>query len=111
MIVINSGKFRRNQVGWNMSCKEAYPIRWAAERHRQMLLGDQPFASVNDHKSLLYIFDQPSRVETISSAAHDRLHRWAEYLRSLTFDTFHIPGEANHFCDLLSHNGCVDTDT
>ena len=69
-------------------------------------MGDIPFASVNDHKSLAYVFDKPARVPVVSVAARDRLKRWAEYLRSYTFDTVHIPGASNHFCDLLSRSGC-----
>ena len=106
LLAVNSGKFRNNQIGWSMSCKEAYPIRYSVERHRHLLLGDIPFASVNDHKSLTYILDEPTRASAISVAARDRLRRWAEYLRSYTFDTVHIPGADNHFCDLLSRNGC-----
>ena len=44
----------------------------------------------------------------VSVAARDRLHRWAEYLRSFTFTTVHIPGAENHFCDLLSRDGCTE---
>ena len=106
LLAVNSGKFRNSQIGWNMSCKEAYPIRHAVERHRHLLMGNMPFASVNDHKTLTYVLDEPTRVSAISVAARDRLRRWAEYLRSYTFDTVHIPGAENHFCDLLSRNGC-----
>ena len=77
-----------------------------SERHRHLLVGDVRFASVNDHRALSYIFDEPTRASTISVAARDRLRRWAEYLRSYSFDTVHIPGEDNNFCDLLSRNGC-----
>ena len=108
LLAVNSGKFRNNQIGWNMQCKEAYPIRHAVERHRHLLLGDLPFASINDHKTLTYVFDEPTRVSAISVAARDRLRRWAEYLRSYTFDTVHIPGADNNFADLLSRNGCAE---
>ena len=81
---------------WGMPCKEAFPIRHAVERHRHLLAGDLPFVSVNDHKSLTYVLDGPPKS---SVATRDRLQRWAEYLRSYTFTTVHIPGELNHFCD------------
>ena len=68
-----------------------------------------PFASINDHKSLAHVFDQPTRASAVSVAARDRLKRWAEYLRSFTFTTTHIPGAENHFCDLLSRHGCRQT--
>ena len=54
------------------------------------------------------MLDGPSKTCSISIAARDRLKRWAEYLRSYTFKTIHIPGAKNHFCDLLSRNGCTD---
>ena len=92
-----------------MPCKEAYPIRRAVERHRHILAGYLPFASINDHKSLAHVFDQPARVSVVSVAARDRLKRWAEYLRSCTFDTVHIPGAENHVCDLLSRQGCRES--
>ena len=50
LIAVNSGRFRDSQKGWHMPCKEAYPIRRAVEKHRHLLRGDLPFASVNDHK-------------------------------------------------------------
>ena len=107
LLAVNSGKFRNNQKKWGMPCKEAFPIRHAVERHRHLLAGNLPFTSVNDHKSLTYVLDGPARSCTISVAARERLQRWAEYLRSYTFDTVHIPGAVNHFCDLLSRNGCT----
>ena len=107
LLAVNSGKFRNNQGKWGMPCKEAFPIRHAVERHRHLLAGNLPFTSVNDHKSLTYVLDGPAKACTISVAARERLQRWAEYLRSYTFNTVHIPGAVNHFCDLLSRNGCT----
>ena len=91
-----------------MSCKEAYPIRYAVERHRHLLMGNLPFASVNDHKSLKYIFNNHESESTIPVAARGRLKRWVQYLRSFTFTTVHIPGNLNHVCDFLSRNGCSE---
>ena len=79
-----------------MGCKEAYPIRMSIERHKHLLEGNMPFASINDHKTLMWVFSKPSRKCTISVAHRDRLDRWAAYLRSFTFDTIHIPGDINH---------------
>ena len=50
ILAVNSGKFRNSQRFWAMPCKEAYPIRRAVERHRYLLAGNTPFASINDHK-------------------------------------------------------------
>ena len=89
-----------------MSCKEALPIRNSVERHKHLLEGNMPFTVVNDHKALTYVLDGPAKHCVVSVAARDRLCRWAEYLRSFSFNTVHIPGDDNHFCDLLSRNGC-----
>ena len=89
-----------------MSSKEAFPIRKAAELERTLLAGDLPWLSVNDHRSLAFIFDGPARRSTVSTASNERLNRWATYLRCCGFDTLHIPGHINHFCDLLSRQGC-----
>ena len=107
ILAVNSGKFRQAQVEWHINCKEAYPIRRAVEKHRHLLLGDVPFVSVNDHRTLKYIFNEPARTAAISVAARDRLRRWVQYLRSYVFHTVHIPGDENHFCDLLSRHGCT----
>ena len=48
ILAVNSGKFRASQVFWSMSCKEAYPIRWAVERHRRLLEGNVAFAQTTD---------------------------------------------------------------
>ena len=69
--------------------RRRYAIRRAVERHRHLLEGDVPFVSINDHKSLKYVFDKPSRVSVVSVAARDRLRRWIEYLQSFTFGTIH----------------------
>ena len=107
LLAVNSGQFHNSQLHWHMGCKEAYPIRMSIERHRHLLEGNIPFASINDHKTLMWVFSKPSRKCTISVAHRDRLDRWAAYLRSFTFDTIHIPGDINHFCDLLSRQGCT----
>lgn len=100
-----SGTFQGAQLRWNMSCKEAYPIRIAAEAQRHLLYGDLPWASINDHKSLMYIFNADERPAIVHSATHDRLNRWAAWLRTSHFRTYHIPGADNHLCDLLSRHG------
>ena len=90
-----------------MPSKEAYPIRKPAECERAFLHGDHPWVSVNDHRSLAFIFDAPAHTSTVTSAANGRLNRWATCLRCCNFDTLHIPGRENHFCDLLSRHGCT----
>ena len=107
ILTVHSGKFSDTQLNWDMSSKEAYPIRKAAETERTLLLGDRPWVSINDHRSLTFVFDSPAREATVSTAANGRLNRWATFLRCCNFDTLHIPGHENHFCDLLSRQGCV----
>ena len=96
-----------SQTGWSMSCKETFPIRHPVERHRHLLTDNLPFTSINDHKILTYVLNVPAKTCVISVTVRDRMKRWEEYLRSFTFDTVHIPISDNHFCDLLSRNGCV----
>ena len=106
-LACNSDMFRNAQRGWGMSCKEGYPIRLAVGRHGQLLQGNTPWASVNDHKSFKYIFEGPTGRPSVSTHARDRVGRWAVYLHTHTFDTCHIPGKLNRFADLLSRNGCA----
>ena len=64
-----------------MPSKEAYPIRKAAECERALLHGEFPWVSVNDHRSLAFIFDAAACTSTVTTAANGRLNRWATYLR------------------------------
>lgn len=90
-----------------MGCKEAFPIVTAVIKYRQLLQGDLPFVSVNDHQSLKYVFAGPLRAGEVGKPAQGRLARWATLLRSFVFEVRHIPGAENMFCDLLSRNGCT----
>ena len=107
LLAVSSGLFRSSQKNWAMSCKEAFPLMVAVRKHRHLLLGDWPFASVNDHESLKHVFAGPLRTETVGKPAQGRLARWATFLRSFVFQVRHIPGAENMFCDLLSRNGCT----
>ena len=106
LLAVTSGLFRNAQRNWAMACKEAYPIVVAINTHRQLLQGNFPFVSINDHQSLKYVFAGPLRTPTVGKPAQGRLARWATFLRSFVFDVQHIPGAENMFCDLLSRNGC-----
>ena len=107
LLCVHSGRFTNLQVNWAMCSKELFPIRKAAEKERHLLQGDKPWLSINDHKALTYLLNEPARSNVVSVAARGRLQRWAAYLRTHLFDTIHIPGEENRFCDLLSRSGCV----
>ena len=75
LLAVNSGKFRNAQARWDMPCKEEFPIRRAVKKHRHLLQGNVPFASVNNHQSLCHVFDKPARKSVVSVEARDRLHR------------------------------------
>ena len=106
LLCVNSGRFTHAQVNWTVSCWELFPIRKASEKERHLLIGDHPWASINDHKALTYLLDEGSRQGTVTVAARDRLRRWAAYLLTHNFVTIHIPGVSNCFTDLLSRQGC-----
>ena len=105
ILAVNSGVFKNNQVGWDMCCKEAYPIKECFERHRSLLHGNLPVVSVNDHKNLLYISVDAYRHSTVTQAARHRLARWALFMAEENIRVVHIPGTQNHLADLLSRNG------
>ena len=107
LLAVTSGVFRNAQRNWAMGCKEAFPIVTAVIKHRQLLQGDFPFVSINDHQSLKYVFAGPLREAVVGKPAQGRLARWATFLRSFIFEVRHIPGADNLFCDLLSRNGCT----
>ena len=105
ILAVNSGIFRNSQVGWDICCKEAFPIKEAFERHRGLMKGKHPVVSVNDHKNLLYIAADAYRHSTVTTAARHRLARWALFMAEEDMRVVHIPGIANHLADLMSRNG------
>ena len=105
ILTVNSGMFKNNQVGWDMCCKEAFPIKECFERHRDLLRGNLPVVSVNDHKNLLYISVDAYRHSTVTQAARHRLARWVLFMAEENIRVVHIPGIQNHLADLLSRNG------
>ena len=87
-----AGTHTHSQINWTVTSWELYPIRKAAEKERYLLMGDHPWAAINDHKALTYLLNESSRPNTVTVAARDRLRRWAAYLRTHNFVTIHIPG-------------------
>ena len=79
----------------------------ACRKQFHLLQGSLPFASVNDHRSLMYVSNAPSRQVTVHKPARNRLCRWEIFLRTFLFESHHIPGIDNHVCDLLSRKGCT----
>ena len=75
LLAVTSGMFRNSQRNWSMSCKEAYPIVIAITKHRQLLHGNHPFVSVNDHQALKYVFAGPLRTPSVGKPAQGRLAR------------------------------------
>ena len=90
LLSVNSGRYTHSQVNWTVTSWELFPIRRAAERERHLLLGDHPWAAINDHKALSFLLNESSRTNTVTVAARDRLRRWAAYLRTHNFVTIHI---------------------
>jgi hypothetical protein len=58
---------------------------------------------LSDNKNLIYIFDPDSPyVRDKPSPGYGRLVRWAEEINHHRYVIQHIPGEVNHFADILS---------
>ena len=108
LLAVSSGMFRssqRQKLDHVMQRGVSYCP--SVRKHRHLLLGDHPFVSINDHESLKHVFTGPLRAESVGKPAQGRLARWAAFLRSYVFQTRHIPGACNMFCDLMSRNGCA----
>ena len=105
ILAVNSGMFKNAQTSWDMCCKEAFPIKECLQKHRDILQGNHPIVSVNDHRNLLYIANDAYRHSTVTMAARHRLARWALFMAEENIRVVHIPGISNHLADLLSRNG------
>ena len=63
------------------------------------------FHIFTDHRNLQYIFAPGGTVSSIAKPSADRLERWALLLRNFDYSIQHIPGDENHWGDLLSRWG------
>jgi len=97
-----SGTFNRSQKHWTVIEKEAFPIVEAFERLRHLLLRDEGFRLLTDHRNLIYVFDPILRDNDFKKQAVDKLCRWASKLFAFKYVIEHIPGESNIWADILS---------
>ena len=65
LLCVNSGRFTHSQCNWTVSSWDLFPIWRAAERERHLLIGNHPWDSVNDHKSLTYLINEGSRIGVV----------------------------------------------
>ena len=100
-----SGVFRGSSARWAIPDKEAYSIWASCKRLTHFLVRRKGFHIFTDHRNLTYIFDPLGRSPNLGRPAADRLQRWSLTLRAFDFDIVHMPGESNHWPDLLSRWG------
>ena len=103
-----SGMFRRSQLCWPTVDKESFAILSAFQRVPYLLWdGSNIFC---DHHNLAYIFSPQSCGMTLSKAALQRLAGWRACTSQFNYVIQHIPGEDNHWGDLLSRWRVLDSE-
>ena len=103
-----SGVFRGSQLCWPTVDKESFAILSAFERVPYLLWdGSNIFC---DHRNLAYIFSPRSCGVTLSKAASQRLVGWRACMSQFNYVIQHIPGEDNHWSDLLSRWRVLDSE-
>ena len=100
-----SGVFKGAASRWAIPDKEAYAIWHSVQRLTHFLVRRGGFHIFTDHRNLQYIFNPAGAATSISKPSADRLERWALLLRNYDYSIQHIPGEENHWGDLLSRWG------
>ncbi len=97
-LIFLSGMFTKNQTNWPIVEKEGYAVV-QLDRVRYLLQG-RSIHIYTDHRNLQYIWGgHPS---TVSKAASQRLQNWKGILSTFEYTIEHIPGESNHWGDMLS---------
>jgi transposase InsO family protein len=102
-----SGAFRNAQLRWSVCDKEGYAIKIACEKFTHLLIRERGFILFTDHRNLTFIFNPRGQVASVAKPQADRLERWAMFLRSFSYDIFHINGEDNVWADMLSRWGAA----
>ncbi len=93
-----SGNFRENQLRWPIVDKEGYAVIQLYKVYH--LIYGRRLHIFTDHRNLKYIWGAiPS---TVSKATSQRLQSWQGIFGSLDYQIEHIPGEENHWGDMLS---------
>ena len=95
-----SGVFRGSQLCWPTVDKDSFAILSAFHRVPYLLWdGSNIFC---DHRNLAYIFSLQSCGVTLRKAASQCLTGWRACMNEFDYVIQHIPGEDNHWGDLLS---------
>jgi hypothetical protein len=102
-----SGAFKHAQLRWSVCDKEGFAIKTACEKFTHLLIRERGFVLFTDHRNLTFIFNPRGQVASVAKPQADRLERWAMFLRSFTYEIFHLPGEDNCWADMLSRWGAA----
>ena len=103
-----SGVFRGSQLCWPTVDKESFAILSAFQSVPYLLWdGSNIFC---DHRNLAYMFSPQSCGVTLSKAASQRLAGWRACMSQFNYVIQHIPGEDNHWGDLLSRWRVLDSE-
>ena len=103
-----SGVFRGSQLCWPTVHKKSFAILSAFQRVPYLLWdGSKIFF---DHRNLVYISSPQSCGVTLSKAASQRLAVWRACMSQFNYVIQHVPGEDNHWGDLLSRWRVLDSE-
>ena len=94
-------RFNGSELNWAIIDKEAYAIKDTLQKLSYLLHMAKPFLLYTDHRNLISMY---SPIKCTKQSA-ERLIRWGLELRDYTYIIRHIPGELNHWADLLSRWG------
>jgi len=88
-------------LNWATIDKEAFVIKDSLKKLSYLLHMPKPFHLYTDHRNLIAMYS-PTKCAKPSA---ERLIRWGIELRDYNYVIHHIPGEDNHWADLLSRWG------
>ncbi|KAH0482687.1 MAG: hypothetical protein KVP17_002622, partial [Porospora cf. gigantea B] len=84
---------------WDTREREAYAIKWALERTRDMIKGHR-----------VYVFTDHSSLQWAADAPQSKIQRWMWYIAQFDLSIHHIPGPENPMADWLSRSNCFSTE-
>ena len=103
-----SGVFRGSQLFWPTVDKDFFTILNAFHLVSYLLWdGLDIFCN---HRNMAYIFSPQSCGATLSKAGSQRLAGWRTCMNQFNYAIQHIPGEGNHWGDLLSRWRVLDSE-
>ncbi len=100
-----SGLWKGSEKRWDISSRELFPFLIALTKYHHFLHRLIPFTICTDNKNLSHILSPGYRSDSSSAITRNRLYRWCLAFMSYKYDVQLIPGETNHFCDLVSRWG------